>query len=215
MPVSLDTSRIAVAGFSAGGYVARLAGIHAVPKPAAVVSAFGMGGDMLADALVFPRVHFPNPIPRAAAARILDDPSPEPSVNSPLSPDPQFGINDSNGRWLAGLWLASNGLFLDLLSGVEGLSEQLRALSTFEERTRLVFLPTFFYHGGADILVLPHESKKTYETLKQAGVETEMVVLPGAYHGMRDPSQPAQAMEGTEEIEMRAFDFLAKFLERD
>jgi acetyl esterase/lipase len=41
----IDVGRIAVMGTSAGGLCAYLAGIHARPKPRAVLSMYGMGGD--------------------------------------------------------------------------------------------------------------------------------------------------------------------------
>jgi acetyl esterase/lipase len=41
----IDSQRIAVIGTSAGGLCAYLAGIHARPKPRAIISMYGMGGD--------------------------------------------------------------------------------------------------------------------------------------------------------------------------
>ena len=41
----IDVERIAVVGTSAGGLCAYLAGIHAKPKPKAILSMYGMGGD--------------------------------------------------------------------------------------------------------------------------------------------------------------------------
>lgn len=43
----IDSHSLAVAGSSAGGLCAYLAALHASPKPKAVVSLYGMGGDML------------------------------------------------------------------------------------------------------------------------------------------------------------------------
>lgn len=42
----LDTSRISVAGSSAGGLCAYLAASHATPKPRCVVAFYAMGGDV-------------------------------------------------------------------------------------------------------------------------------------------------------------------------
>lgn len=42
-----DSSRIIVAGSSAGGFCAYMAALHAKPKPIAVLSMYGMGGDVL------------------------------------------------------------------------------------------------------------------------------------------------------------------------
>lgn len=46
----IDPNAIAVAGTSSGGLCAYLAATHAVPRPVAVLSMYGMGGDMLVSA---------------------------------------------------------------------------------------------------------------------------------------------------------------------
>lgn len=43
----VDPRRIAAAGSSAGGTCAYFAATHVEPKPAAILSVFGMGGDIL------------------------------------------------------------------------------------------------------------------------------------------------------------------------
>ncbi len=44
--VQVDSTRLVVAGNSAGGLCAFLAAIHADPKPRAVLSMYGLGGEM-------------------------------------------------------------------------------------------------------------------------------------------------------------------------
>jgi poly(3-hydroxybutyrate) depolymerase len=44
--VQVDSTRLAVAGNSAGGLCAFLAAIHANPKPRAILSMYGLGGEM-------------------------------------------------------------------------------------------------------------------------------------------------------------------------
>jgi acetyl esterase/lipase len=44
--VLIDTTRLAVAGSSAGGMCAFLAAIHVNPRPRAVLSFYGLGGDV-------------------------------------------------------------------------------------------------------------------------------------------------------------------------
>ena len=44
---TVDANAIAVAGSSAGGLCAYLAGTHASPKPKAILSLYGLGGDFL------------------------------------------------------------------------------------------------------------------------------------------------------------------------
>ena len=45
--VKVDLENVVVAGSSAGGFCAFLAGAHVVPKPRCVVSMYSMGGDVL------------------------------------------------------------------------------------------------------------------------------------------------------------------------
>jgi acetyl esterase/lipase len=51
--VRLDATRLAVAGSSAGGMCAFLAAIHATPRPLAVLSLYGLGGDVFVSAILF------------------------------------------------------------------------------------------------------------------------------------------------------------------
>ncbi|KAH9950573.1 alpha/beta-hydrolase [Amylocystis lapponica] len=44
---AIDVQSIAVAGCSAGGFCSYLAAMHAVPRPKAILSLYGMGGDFL------------------------------------------------------------------------------------------------------------------------------------------------------------------------
>ncbi|KAF9530285.1 alpha/beta-hydrolase [Crepidotus variabilis] len=53
--IRVDADKIVVAGSSAGGLLAFLAGIHCTPRPKAVISCFGMGGDMLIPAYFTPK----------------------------------------------------------------------------------------------------------------------------------------------------------------
>jgi dipeptidyl aminopeptidase/acylaminoacyl peptidase len=44
------------------------------------------------------------------------------------------------------------------------------------------FPPTCVVHGDADTMVPMYLSKRLYETMKAAGVECEMIVVPGEEH---------------------------------
>ncbi|KAH8824714.1 Alpha/Beta hydrolase protein [Flagelloscypha sp. PMI_526] len=160
----------------------------------------------------------------------------KPCVDSPVFFDlERAAFTDAQGRWDACLWLMVNGLFLDYLTGVQGVSKQLSELTTEVERYTKVtelglaeafpeiylneapnaakFPPSFIYHGGADPLIFPGESEKTFATLKNAGVETELAVVPGAVHAMIDPAT-SQYKEGVAELQVRAFEFISKELTR-
>lgn len=55
--LQIDANAIAVAGTSAGGLCAYLAAVHATPKPKAVLSMYGMGGDLLVGVSLVNLVH--------------------------------------------------------------------------------------------------------------------------------------------------------------
>ncbi|KAH8824716.1 alpha/beta-hydrolase, partial [Flagelloscypha sp. PMI_526] len=228
----LNPGRIAVTGFSAGAYVSSIAVIHAHPKPVALLSAYGMGYDLLNDTWVKGNKVYSDPVSRGT---FLDS-TPTPTVDSPIFFDPVKGaFADAEGRWDSWLWLIVNGLFLDYFTGVQGISKQLAELTTEKERYAKVtelglaqafpeiflshksnaakFPPSFIYHGGADPIILPGESRKAFASLKKAGVKTELVVVPGAVHGMIDPAT-GQPKEGVEELQVQAFEFISKELTR-
>lgn len=54
----LNSSRIAVAGVSAGGCIARLAALRAELCPVAILNLFSTGSDFLTDCIIRPQRHF-------------------------------------------------------------------------------------------------------------------------------------------------------------
>lgn len=53
--------------------------------------------------------------------------------------------------------------------------------------------PTLLIHGDADELVPIRNSEILYESLQEAGVESEFITIPGADHGFRNPEDRARA----------------------
>ncbi|KAI0769025.1 alpha/beta-hydrolase [Trametes elegans] len=66
-PFQIDPDWLAVSGSSAGGLCAYLAAMHASPRPKAVLSLYGMGGDMLT-----PRYLVPKSTPFFRGRELLD-----------------------------------------------------------------------------------------------------------------------------------------------
>jgi acetyl esterase/lipase len=64
--------------------------------------------------------------------------------------------------------------------------------------------PTLIFHGDKDTLVPLEQSEIFVEAIKKAGVECELVVIPGAGHGGPDFTNEANSK--------KALDFLAKHL---
>ncbi|GAB1198734.1 hypothetical protein APSETT444_008063 [Aspergillus pseudonomiae] len=205
-PISLDTSRIAVTGFSAGAYSARAACVYATPKPAVLLTGYGSAGDWLLDhwtagrpATSFAKFVDLNEVPGLLADKaVVSDDSPETGLMSN-----RFALTV---RW------ELDGTFLDGCLGRPGLGAELNRLDYAEraaaipEDLKPAFLqlfvtenypPSVLVHGTADEVVPDEESKHHYEQLKQLGVKTELLLVDNGPHGLVDfqsgmPSGPAK-----------------------
>jgi acetyl esterase/lipase len=121
--------------------------------------------------------------------------------------DAPFGLEDRTDAGEGNplripLWasLMTEGLFLDFLTGVEGLGDKVRAASEAkgELDTSVIptqvrhlipqlnldasFPPTHLTHGTADSSVRFSESVKTHEQLKDLGVPVELALAPDEEH---------------------------------
>lgn len=230
--VTLDSRRIAVSGESGGGYAARAAGIFAEPKPKAVLLQYAQGGQFLDDHwLAVKDRDVPDPsggiVTRESVAHLLNE------AQQPISYDPipllgDDAPNGDSGRIKLLFWLWRTGGFNDVLVGVNGISKFLRNLTLAQreglipENLRTVFLqtqlsedfpPTFLFHGKADKLVLANESQLTYDRLVELGVETELHIIEGAGHGLKDENDRSSLVPEAKELQQKAVDFLVRKLE--
>ncbi|KAJ3031792.1 hypothetical protein HDV00_008122 [Rhizophlyctis rosea] len=228
--IKLDGTKIAVAGFSGGGYPARAAGFLA-PKPKAIMSVYGMGGDWLLDHWLqpnqpHPTINFIFPEDPVKIAALLAT-KPASIGDSPVSVVPPGQFVDDLGRM--GLFTAwvNNGTILDTLTTKTGLSATLRALpygsryAAIPTQYKPLFLeylytksfpPTVLVHGTADDVVLPAESEKTYNQLKALGVTTQYLTLAGAGHGLVDAT--GQPYPGSDAILLQGANFLLQQLRK-
>ncbi|KAF7594585.1 hypothetical protein BBP40_008852 [Aspergillus hancockii] len=217
--VSLDTARIAVTGFSAGAYSARAACVYADPKPAALLTGYGTGGDWLLDH--WTRARPPtsiarfvnlNDVPRILADRtVVSDDTPEPGAMSN-----RFALTV---RW------ELDGTFLDGCLGRPGLGAQLNKVDYSQRATKIpedlkpAFLqlfvtenypPSTFVHGTADEVVPDQESVHHYEQLKGLGVKTELLLVDQGPHGLVDFNSgfPPKPAKGSVEAYDKAFEFV-------
>ncbi|KAH8666899.1 Alpha/Beta hydrolase protein [Xylariales sp. PMI_506] len=213
---SLDTRRIAVTGFSAGAYSARAACVYAEPKPAALMTAFGLGGDLLLD-------HWTRGRPPTSIAKFVDlDRVPELLADrAVVSEDPPR----SNRFALTVRW-ELDGTMLDNLFGRPGLGAQLDALERSARPDALPadlrpgfvqlfvgadYPPSVFVHGTADEVVSSEESEVQYEQLTQLGVKTELHLVENGRHGLMSfESGSLKPDEGSMEAYGRSFDFIVE-----
>ncbi|PYH93844.1 alpha/beta-hydrolase [Aspergillus ellipticus CBS 707.79] len=216
---TLDTTRIAVTGFSAGGYSARAACVYATPKPAAMLTGFGSAGDWLLDHWTRGRP------PTSIAGRVNLDEVPKLLADKTVVSDdmPEGGFM-SNRFALTVRW-ELDGTFLDGCLGRPGLGAELdkvgyaQRAAALPEDLKPAFLqlfvtekypPSVFVHGTADEVVPDQESKTHYEHLKKLGVKTELLLVEGGNHGLVDFGSgfPPKPFPGSVEAYGRGLEFI-------
>ncbi|KAH7128864.1 Alpha/Beta hydrolase protein [Dactylonectria macrodidyma] len=193
--VSLNTARIAVAGFSAGGYSARAACVYAEPKPAALLSGFGTGGNWLLD-------HWTQGRPATSIAKFVHlDGVPGILADKRVVSDDYVEGGPATGRFALTVRWELDGTFLDGCLGRPGLGTQLNAVQ-YSERAAVLpedvksafvqlfvtkdYPPSVFVHGTADEVVLPQESLDQHHQLKELDVKTQLLLVEDGPHGLFD-----------------------------
>ncbi|KAL4807722.1 Alpha/Beta hydrolase protein [Aspergillus unguis] len=175
---SIDTARIAVSGFSAGAYSARAACLYANPKPAALLSVYGLGGNLLLD-------HW---------TRLFDL-----STVPALLADQTVVSEGSMKRFPLTVHWELQGTMLDGLFQCPGLGKRLDGLK-YEKRFEAVpdelkpgvldhfvdaeYPPSVFVHGEKDDVVSPEESEHHYKQLQELGVKSRLLVVKDGPHGL-------------------------------
>jgi acetyl esterase/lipase len=226
--LSLDLTRLFVAGVSAGGYMSYLYALHATPKPKAILSLFALGGDLLTDRYALPN---PDGIPfyggRISFTTVnaflgIPEGSPVPvTSDSPIKLGPT-GPYCEDGRSRLFVCLAQEGTFLDHFAGQKGLAASLGKLPAsaraaaipeahhdiFPQLRASELPPTILIHGDEDTAVFLHESEVTFAALQRAGVKSELVVVKGATHGLRSASNFMEDAPGVPEAYAKSLEFL-------
>ena len=227
--VTLDASRIAVAGASGGGYPAYIAGLYASPKPKAICVHFGTGGQLLSDFKLFVKDR-PMPFP---GADLITDENMAHFFNKPLSPVSeatleftQDTVTDQNNRLRLFPAFWRQGTMLDYILGRHGISASLRNLPLAERMNAIPpelhaaipqsqfskdYPPTFLIHGALDDVVLLKESQTTYDRLRELGVKVELRVVEGAAHELIDPNNMPSDAPGAAEVREEG----VRFMERE
>lgn len=215
--VKIDLDRIALSGASAGAYIAYQYALTSWTPCRALLSIFGMGGNLL-------DTHWLDPHPlgirflgnRAEDASIVD--AIEQSVSkghlATVSDAPyvmlEDGVVDSKER--RGELVIRHlreGTYLDLLTDVDGLASTLRGMSKEERKEHIPdkakrffpqlqtdkMPPTVFVHGDEDTAVLIEESKYHHGLLNKHGIETKLVVVSAGEHLFLDPATGAPVAE--------------------
>lgn len=180
---AIDPERTAVVGHSAGGYLTLMAGCCIAPRPKALVSFYGYG-DIVGDWYSRPDPFYCQQpaVPREEAYAAVGGP--------PIS-GVSWGEGAGRGRFY--LYCRQQGLWPQEVGGHDPAAEP-DAFTPFCPVRQVTpdYPPTLLLHGDEDTDVPYTQSVLMAEALSRAGVEHELITLPGKGHGFdRQRDDPA------------------------
>jgi acetyl esterase/lipase len=167
-----DPERIAVIGHSAGGYLALMAGARVRPAPRAVVSFYGYG-DILGE-------WYTRPDPFYCQQSLVTEEEAYGSVGQSCI----SGAAGLHGREKFYLYCRQQGSWPREVGGKDPDedAEFFRGFCPIRHVTK-EYPPTLLLHGEADSDVPCEQSVAMAKALEVAGVEHELVTIPGGEHG--------------------------------
>jgi len=170
----IDTSKIAVTGGSAGGYLTLTSGFRVKPRPTVLVAFFGYG-DLIGDWYSTPSQHHPSDITEQEAWEQVSGPQ----------------ISDSRDRKGNGaafyMYCRKHGLWPKAVSGWDPFSEAEKFFPYMPVKNVTGdYPPTMLIHGTNDTDVPYKQSLIMAEEFNKHNVEHELITIPGAEHGLRD-----------------------------
>ena len=175
---SADPTRIGVVGHSAGGYLTLMSGFCADPRPQALVSFYGYGD------IVGPWYSQPSPFYRQQPM-VTEAEARSTVRTSPLSE----GGGDERKRFY--LYCRQQGIWPKEISGRDPNADPgfFRAYCP-EENVDPAYPPTLLLHGDQDTDVPYELSVSMARALASAGVEHELITIPGGGHGFDWSEEP-------------------------
>jgi len=175
----VDTSKIAVTGSSAGGYLTLTAGFRAKPRPAVLVSFWGYG-DLLGEWLTKPSRY-----PRHYQIVMKEEEAYRQVSGTPIS-----AAQDRKGDGSAfSRFCRQHGLWPEAVSGWNPHSEPEKFYPYMPYRNVTDdFPPTLLIHGTNDTDVPYEQSLLMSVELKKHGIPYELIPVCGSEHGFGDKS---------------------------
>ena len=183
-----NSSKIAVMGSSAGGYLTLASGFRVEPRPTVLVSFWGYGdlvGDWYSQPSEHPR-HNRRPIAAEEAYAQVSGP--------PVS---DARDRDGNGGTFYN-YTRQTGLWPQEVSGWDPLTEAERFYPFMAVRNVTSdYPPTMLIHGTQDTDVPYEQSTMMASQFEEHGVPYELVTISGAEHGLAgaDPERVARAYD--------------------
>ena len=166
----LDTSRLAIVGSSAGGYLGLLAGLYAVPKPNVVLAIYPITNPQ---GEFFLKPH-PHPLGHIGRSEVADA----------LDKDADVVSEDTNcgeGRRKMYFWMLQTASYADLVS-VDADDLDLIVSSQVRKIGKIALPPTYICHGDADVLVDVGQSDEVVDAMRDVGLVHQYERLEGVDH---------------------------------
>ncbi|KAM0753045.1 alpha/beta-hydrolase [Meredithblackwellia eburnea MCA 4105] len=207
----IDTQTVFAAGASAGGFMAYLAGLYVEPKPKAIVSLYGMGGDWLLDDWFTQKTEpfamggkFPIVRSTKEFQQVLDTSSSRP-------PTTNSAFNGERFTYM--IWLIQEARMLQVVFGEPDMVESLKRLPRNDRAGRVSsrakrlmpalvadssFPPTYLIHGDRDVVISVNESRSFEKVLARLGVEHLYREVEGADHGLIGAPVPPSSYKAIE-----------------
>jgi dipeptidyl aminopeptidase/acylaminoacyl peptidase len=177
-----DTSKIAVFGGSAGGYLALTAGFRVDPPPTVIVAYWGYG-DLVTEWMTAPSPHAGHktrgPISAKEMAAIEAGPPVANAKDRELDAGPYYATTRQMGVWS---------------EKVSGFSEKnVEKFSPYMavENVSSAYPPTLMIHGTEDTDVPHEQSGMMAREFEKYGVPFEFISVEGGEHGLRDAKKEA------------------------
>lgn len=173
--LGLDTTRVAVAGGSAGGYLTLVAGYRVTPRPKALVSFWGYGE------IIGPWYSEPSPHARHWKAKVSDDEAAAFLAGSPVANDADRPA--SGGSFYS--YCRQRGLWPKFVSGWDPRTDADPFIPYMPLRNvSPEYPPTLLIHGEDDTDVPYEQSRLMSLELARHKVPHELVSIPKAEHGL-------------------------------
>jgi acetyl esterase/lipase len=170
----VDTSKIAVTGGSAGGYLTLTSGFRVKPRPTVLVAFYGYG-DLIGEWYSTPSQHHLSEITKQEAWEQVSGSK----------------ISDSRNRKGDGgafyRYCRKHGIWPKVVSGWDPFTEAEKFFPYMPvKNVTHDYPPTMLIHGTNDTDVPYEQSLMMAEEFKKHNVEHEFITIPGAEHGLRD-----------------------------